>query len=151
MFDEELDDQFFQLLTEEELLATMKSFKRDKCPGPDDWTVEFLIPFFDLIKSDLLRMVEGTKMSSSINHKISSTHIALIPKKGDAESFMDFRPISLCNISFKIISKIIAERIKGKFSKFLTKDQHGFLKGRNILDEVANTQEGLFAMHTKKK
>lgn len=150
MFNEELNDQIYQPVTEEELLATMKSFKRDKFPGLYGWTVEFLIHFFYLIKSDLLRMVEGTRMASSINDKISSTHIALIPKKGNAESFMDFRPISLCNISFKIISKITAERIKETLSKFLTKDQHGFLRGRNILDAVLITQEGLFAIHSKK-
>jgi len=64
----------------------MKSFKRDKSPGPDGWMIEFLIHFFDLIKDDLLRMVEATRISGSINNKISSTHIALIPKKDDVVS-----------------------------------------------------------------
>lgn len=105
MFDDELNDHLFQPVTEETLLETMKFFKRDKCPGPDRWTIEFFIHFFDLIKTDLLRMVEGFRISRSIHQKTSSTHIALIPKKGEAESFQDFRPISLCNISFKIISK----------------------------------------------
>ena len=139
----------FSPITEEELLETMKSFKKDKCPGPDCWTIEFFIHFFDLIKHDLLRMVKGSRISGSIHQITSSTQIALIPKKMEAEYFQDFRPISLCNISFKIISKIIAERIKVTLSRFLTKDQHGFLKGRNILDVVANTQESLFSMHTK--
>jgi len=90
----------------------MKSFKKDKFLGSDSWTIEFLIHFFDLIKCDLLRMVEGTRMSSNINQKISSTHIALIPKKGVAESLLDYKLISMCNISFQIVSKIIAKRIK---------------------------------------
>jgi len=76
--------------------------------------------------------------------------IALILKNQVATSFQEFRPICLCNISFKIISKIIAGRIKDTLSRFLSKDQHGFLKGRNILDVVANTQEGLFFMHINK-
>jgi len=68
----------------------------------------------------------------------------------EAVSFQDFRPISLCNITFKIITKIIAERIKTTLASYLTKDQHAFLKGRNILGAVANTQESLFSMLSKK-
>jgi len=91
-------------------------------------------------------MVEASRISGSIHHITSSTLIALIPKKLEADSFKDFRPISLCNITFKIITKIIAERIKATLSSFLSKDQHAFLKGRNIMDAVAITQESLFSM-----
>ena len=89
-------------------------------------------------------------MSGSIHHILSSTLIALIPKKDEAESFHDFRPISLCNISFKIISKIIVERLKLTLASFLSKNQHAFLKGRNIFDAVAITQESLFSMISRK-
>ena len=108
MFDGDQNDYLFQPITEEELLETIKSFKKDKWPRLDGWTIEFFIHFFDLIKQDLLRMVEGSRMLGDIHQITSSTHIALIPKKKEAESFKDYRPISLCNISYKIISKIIA-------------------------------------------
>lgn len=137
MFDDEKNESLFQPVTENELLGILKPFKKDKCPGLDGWTIEFFTHFFDTIKQYLLRMVETSKMTGSIHHITTSTLIALIPKKVDAESFHDFRPISLCNISFKIITKIIAERIKATLASFLTKDQHAFLKGQNILDVVA--------------
>jgi len=144
MFYDGKNDSLFQPITKEELLGVMNAFKKDKCPGLDGWTIEFFIHFFDIIKQDLLRMVEATRISGNIHQITSSTQIALIQKRVEADSFQDFRPISLCNITFKIITKIIAERIKVTLASFLTKDQHAFLKGRNILDAVANTQESLF-------
>jgi len=150
MFDDEKNECLFQPITEEELLGVMKAFMKDKCPTPDGWTIEFFIHLFDIIKQDLLRMVEAARILGSIHQVTSSTQIALIPKQMEVDSFQDFRPISLCNITFKIITKIIAERIKATLANFLTKDQHAFLKGRNILDVVANTQENLFTMLSKK-
>jgi len=94
--------------------------------------------------------VEASRLSGSIHPHTSSTYIALIPKNEEPESFLDFRPISLCNITFKIISKIIAERIKGTLASSLSPNQHAFLKGRNILDAVASTQECIHSMSVNK-
>eukprot|EP00253_Pinus_taeda_P019806 PITA_19806 len=146
MFDESINDAIFQPITEEELHGILKAFSKDKCPRPDGWTIEFYLHFFDLIKHDLIRMIEDSRINGRIHPHTSSTLIALIPKKRDADTFSDFRPISLCNISFKIISKIIAERIKGTLANHLSRDKHAFLKGRNILDVVASTQECIYSM-----
>jgi len=146
MFDDEKNKEIFRPITEEELLGVMKAFKKDKCPSPDGWTIEFYIHFFDIIKLGLLRMVEASTIFGSIHHTTSSTQIVLIPNNQEAVSFKDFRQISLCNISFKIITKIIAEWIKAILARSLTRDQHAFLKGRNILDAVAITQGCLFSM-----
>lgn len=119
MFDEEINDKNFHPVSEEELLGIMKSFKRDKCPGPDGWRIEFFVQFFDLFNADLLRMIEGSRMSGSINPKVASTNIALIPKKEKAESFMDFQWISLCNISYKIIAKVNSRENKRNIIQIL--------------------------------
>jgi len=146
MFDDAANEGFIKPISEEELLRAIKSFKKDKSLGLDGWPIEFFSHFFDLLKTDLLQMVEAFRVSSSIHSATSSTFIALIPKKNRSESFHDFRPISLCNIMFKLISKIIAERMKPILNSFISRDQHAFLKGRIILDAVAMTQESLFSM-----
>jgi len=107
MFNEEDNERLFAEISEEELLAVMKSFKKDKCPGPDDWSIDIFIHFFDLMKNEILGMVEEIRKDSS--------------------TFADYRPISLCNVIYKITSKIIAERIRGKLSEHISKEQHGFL------------------------
>eukprot|EP00253_Pinus_taeda_P031661 PITA_31661 len=148
MFDADAYEDFVKPVTEEELLSAMKSFKKDRSPGPDGWPIEFFIHFYDLFKSDLLRMVEASRMSGNIHSALTSTFIALIPKKQGSASLHDYRPISLCNSLFKIISKIIAERLKPTLNQFISRNQHAFLKDRNIWDAVAMTQECLFSMAT---
>lgn len=120
MFDEKQNDLLYAKVTEEELLLIMKSFQKDKSSGPDGRTIDFFIRFFDILKSDILNMVEESRTKGSINHLISSTYIALIPKRKPSLTFMDFRPISLCNTLYKIISKLIVERMWNMLSVHIT-------------------------------
>lgn len=59
----------------------MKSFKKDKCPGLDGWSIDIFIYFFDIMKNDILGMAEEIRTQGKIHPYISSTYIALIPKK----------------------------------------------------------------------
>ena len=62
IFDKEQNDHLFASVTEEELLSVMKSFKKDKCPGRDGWTIDIFIHFFDLMKNDNLRYDRGIQI-----------------------------------------------------------------------------------------
>jgi hypothetical protein len=66
-------------------------------------------------------------------------------------NFDQFRPISLCNNIYKIISKIIAHRIKDILSENISEEQFGFLQGRQIHQEIGISQEGLHSIHTQKQ
>jgi hypothetical protein len=74
----------------------------------------------------------------------------LIPKSNLPRQFKDFCPISLCNLCYKIISKIIARRLRPFLSRALSEEQLGFLKGRQILDAVGVAQECIHSIKTKK-
>eukprot|EP00253_Pinus_taeda_P010150 PITA_10150 len=129
----------------EELEGVLKWFKKDKSPGPDGWTIEFYLAFFDVLGQDLLGVVEESRTTGSIYHAINSTFIALIPKFDSHESFDDYRPISLCNCLYKIISKTIANHIRPILSRSIAPQQFAFLESRQIHEAIGLAQE---AMHS---
>ena len=82
---------------------------------------------------------------------INSTFLALIPKEANPSSFDIFRPISLCNASYKIISKLLATRLKPLLGKLISSLQGGFVKGRHILDNVIQVQEAMYSSFQRKE
>ena len=85
---------------------------------------------------DLLRVIEDSWKNGKIPVVFNLTFIALIPKFDSPNSFEDFRPIFLCNYSYKIIGKIISTRIRRVLGRYISGEQFGFLPGRQIHDVV---------------
>lgn len=132
-----------------EVLAVLNDFARDKSPGPDGWTTEFFLHFFDLIGDEVTMAINETRTSASVPSFVNSTFVTLIPKKDRPVGFNDFGPISLCNLFYKIVAKILAVRIKSFLGKCISEGKFGFLPGRQILDDVGVAQEGLHSIKTK--
>jgi hypothetical protein len=138
-------------VTKQEIWEILSLFAKDKSLGPDGWTVEFFTLFFDLVGDDLLDLVEDSRIRGKIQRSLNSTFLVLIPKENSPRNFGDFRPIALCNLCYKIISKVIANRIKPILSRALSAEQLGFLKGRQILDVVGMTHECIHSIKSKKQ
>jgi hypothetical protein len=102
-----------------------------------------------LIGDELLEVVEDSRIRGEVVRAINSTFLALIPKVNKPSTFGDFRPIALCNLCYKLIAKIVANRIKPILSQTLSGEQLGFLKGRQILDAIGTTQECLHSIKLK--
>jgi hypothetical protein len=120
----------------------------EKSPGLDGWTVEFYLHFFDLVGKDLLELVEDSIIHGKVIGAINSTFFTLIPKVNHTTTFGDYRPIALCNLCYKLITKIIAIKINPILSRTLPTKQLGFLKGCQIFDAIGTTQE---CLHNIKK
>lgn len=130
-------------------MSVLKDCAKNKILGPDRWMVEFFLSFWDIMGKDVLEMVEESKKYGLVSKALNSTFIALLPKKTKLDTFNDFKPISLCNLAYKIISKIISERLKPILANVISLEKFGFLHNRKILDAVVIKQEGLHLIKTK--
>ena len=111
--------------------------------GPDEFTTRFFTSCWPIIKINLLRMIRKSQSSSKLGGNTNSTFLALIPNEKGANNFSRFRPISLCNTGYKLITKIIANRIKNILPAIIPENQGGFKKGRKILDNIVLVQEAI--------
>ena len=99
----------------------------------------------------LLKNIDQTRLSGFIPPSLNSTFLALIPKKDKPRTFVDFRPISLCNLLYKLIAKIIAGRLKPFLDSGISREQFGFLKDRQISEPIGIVQEVLHSVKTKNR
>jgi hypothetical protein len=108
---------------------------------------EFFMDLFDLIREDLLKVVEESRGQGMVT--LNATFLALIPNYIHPNSFKEFMPIYLCNVVYKLISKVIDNRPKPFLSSSISNEQFGFLFNRQILDAIGSPQEVLHSIKTK--
>jgi hypothetical protein len=127
--------------TEEEIVNVIWSMEADKAPGPDGFTIHFYKSCWHIIKDDLQKMISRCMKKAKVGGGTNSTYLALIPKDSNPKTFARFRPISLCNASYKILAKLLANWIKPLLKRLISSSQGGFVEGRHILDNAIQVQE----------
>jgi len=142
------NDALKQVVTLEEIKQVVDNMEDDRAPGPDGFNVNFIKICWEIVKIDLLKMVMKSQRCIKIGGSTNSAFLALIPKEKGAKTFDRFRPISLCNIGYKIITKIMANRLKNILLQLIPENQGGFVKGRMIWDNIILVQE---AIHSSQK
>jgi hypothetical protein len=88
-------------------------------------------------------MIQYVQKSAKLGGSTNSTFLALIPKDANPSTFSRFRPISLCNVSYKLITKVIANRIKPLLHQLISPNQSGFVEKRQMIDNIILVQEAI--------
>ena len=121
----------------EELLLALKKKSINRSPGLDGFTVEFYKMFFIDLSWYLLRSINESYDSNNLSVSRKRGVITLLPKGNKPQEFLkNWRPISLLNVSYKIASSCIANRLKKVLPDLISTDQSGFMAGRFIGENI---------------
>lgn len=116
LLDTKVDDEMNQRLTREftaiEVSDALFQIGPLKAPGPDGFPARFFQRNWDVVKDDVLKGVLHFFATGVLPDGINDTVIVLIPKGKDPQSLKDYRPISLCNVIYKVISKCLVNRMR---------------------------------------
>ncbi|XP_019175849.1 PREDICTED: uncharacterized protein LOC109171175 [Ipomoea nil] len=125
----------------EEVRDALFSMGKDKSPGPDGMNPGFYQAFWDVIGKDVTSFVLTCLSQSYFPNCLNDANIVLIPKKCIPESVSDLRPIALCNVLYKVMAKMLANRMKPLLEGIISESQSAFLPGRLISDNVLIASE----------
>ncbi|GJU26768.1 RNA-directed DNA polymerase, eukaryota [Tanacetum coccineum] len=123
-----------RLISRDEIKSAVWSCGENKSPGPDGYTFEFFRRYWNFIGPDLCSAVEWFFDKGSFPMGNNASFIALIPKVPDAKYVTDYRPISLIGSVYKVITKVLANRLATVVSDLVSDTQSAFVANRQILD-----------------
>ncbi|RVW46561.1 LINE-1 reverse transcriptase-like [Vitis vinifera] len=103
--------------TVEEIHSALLDMNGDKAPGPDGFTGAFWQTCWDFVKEEIIDLFKEFFVQKSFAKSLNTTFLVLIPKKGGAEDLGDFRPISLLGGLYKLVAKVLANRLKKVLGK----------------------------------
>ena len=135
-----------QSFSEEEIRTALSQMSPLKAPGPDGLPPVFFQKMWSIVGSEVteaaLDCLNNGQDPSALNH----TYITLIPKKNDPLCMADYRPISLCNVVYKLVAKTLANRLKKILPLIISENQSTFVPGRLIVDNVLVAYEAFHHM-----
>lgn len=147
----EMNVALVEKYTKEEVIMALKQMHPTKAPGPDGMPALFYKKFWGIVGDDTTNYVLDILNNGAPIDQINHTHVVLIPKKKVCESTKDYRPISLCNVLYKLVSKVISNRLKSVLPQVISEAQSAFVPGRLITDNVSVAYELFHYLRKKKK
>ena len=138
------------MASEEEIKSALWSLKAFKAPEPDGLHAGFFHRFWLIVGKSVVDVVKKVFEDKVVPDYLNRTLIALIQKIQSPETLNNYRPISLCNTVYKIITKIIVARLRPFLDKIISPLQTAFVPGRKGIDNVIVVQEIIHTLSRKK-
>jgi hypothetical protein len=132
----EMNNNLLKPFKVEEVRSALFEMFPTKAPGPDGLSAHFFQTHWDLCGEDVTSAVFRVLKGDDDMRDINQTFLVLIPKVASPEELEQFRPICLCNVIYKIASKILANRLKVCLPEIISEEQSTFVPGRLITDGV---------------
>ncbi|CAI5956753.1 unnamed protein product [Closterium sp. NIES-65] len=123
--------------SKEEVKAALSGMARDKSPGNDGLPKELFKRHWDLLKEDFMGFVKSFEETAVLPEEVQEAVTILLHKKGPKELVQNYRPITLLTSSYKVVAKLLANRMKKVQGTVISEEQHGFLPGRRLSDAVS--------------
>ena len=120
----------------EEFGVAIRDMARLKAPGPDGMPPLFFQTYWIDVGMDITQAMLSCLNLGSILKSINHTFTTLIPKVNNPERVSDFRPISLCNVIYKIVSKVIANCFKPMLNSIISESQSAFIANKLITNNI---------------
>ncbi|XP_071731598.1 uncharacterized protein [Rutidosis leptorrhynchoides] len=138
-------------ILESEVLEAIHDCGSSKAPGPDGFNLRFFKKFWDIIKEDVLNAISWFWEKGEFSKGCNASFVTLSPKKSDPITLSDYRPISLISSYYKIVAKILSNRLRKVIPKLIGSEQSAFLRERYILDGVLIANESIDFLKIHKK
>lgn len=135
-----------------EIESALAEMQPCKSPGPNGYPALFYKKYWDLVGDDVCHVVLDFLNDGVMPDDLNFTHVVLISKVKNPSRMTELRPISLCNVAYKLISKVLANRLKTFLPSLVDENQSAFVPGRLITDNILLSSEVIhFMSHNQAK
>ncbi|CAI5999429.1 unnamed protein product [Closterium sp. NIES-65] len=135
--------------SEEEVKAAFRSMAKDKAPGKDGLPKELFEFHWDILGKHFMKLVDSFAATATLPTSTNNVVTILLHKKGGREQLENYRPITLLSLTYKVIARVVADRMKRVLHEVISPEKYDFLPGRRLSDAVGLVADAIEATKNK--